>query len=177
MCRQVAPIALAVGPELTREAVLSELFELLRDEENAVRMGALAAAVALLEHMTAEHRRQYVYPAMRANATSQDDGAAAAAAGLFGALALKATGDLEDEAVFESLLGTFAGLAGSQDGALREACAAAFPAVLKAVGSRKYAMHLHSMYVALACDQDEAVRRVVAEGFSEVRVKERGTRD
>jgi serine/threonine-protein phosphatase 4 regulatory subunit 4 len=56
-------------------------------------------------------------------------------------------------------------------GGNKQLCAYNFPAILKAIGTRKYFIMLHHTYVQLAQDIAPAVRSTIAASFHEVILK------
>ena len=64
MCAQLRPIARAIGSELASGALLTELMELLRDEDREVRAAAFVCGVELFTFCVPEQRSALLQPAL-----------------------------------------------------------------------------------------------------------------
>mmetsp|Transcript_38549 Transcript_38549/g.46602 ORF Transcript_38549/g.46602 Transcript_38549/m.46602 type:complete len:770 (+) Transcript_38549:354-2663(+) len=177
MCEQLDPIARAVGAQLTKDSIMPEVFELLNDEEAGVRMAAFECIINMFDIIPADIRKDKMFGIIKEYCTAQDEVTLQCIARLFGPLMTKVAPEVEKEDDWAIFLQSYKGLAGNSDAKLRELAAFNFPAVLKAMGPRKYAMHLHASYMQLCNDTNEDVRACIACSFHEVSKmlgKERG---
>eukprot|EP00854_Cymbomonas_tetramitiformis_P006681 gene6681-7997_t len=168
MCEQLNAICRAVGFELTKESIMPEIIELLNDEETAVRVAAFECITSLLDFMPDDYRKEHLFPIIKQYCTATDEATVGCIARLFGPLITKVVADIEKEDEWSIFYQCIKGASSSTDPKLREMCAYNFPATLKALTPRKYAMQLHGAFMQLATDPEEQVRVVVASGFHEV---------
>eukprot|EP00898_Chlorokybus_atmophyticus_P007877 jgi/Chlat1/8090/Chrsp75S07548 len=170
MCHQLDAFAHAVGPERTQNVVLKELEDLLNDEEVAVRTAALQALVALADVLPIEARKTRIVPIVKAYcpaSTSAEEHMSLELCRLFGELLRKIGAELS-EADWEVLLEAYKAWATHHESTMRQSAAHNLPGVLKAMGVRKYAMQLHSIYTRLAADPDATTRASIAGSLHEV---------
>ena len=167
MCEQLYAFASAVSPELL-PTVLPELFELLNDEDGRVKQSALECLIRMLELIPKEARKERVIPMLHGLCTDTSESASFILVGVFGRILQRVACDLEGDDDYAPFYDAYRRLAGlEQPPELRARAAEQFPAVLKAVGARRYALHLHSTYASLCTDQDSGVRTVAAHVFAE----------
>jgi hypothetical protein len=168
MCEQLPAIAKGVGPELARKVLLPELVELLRDEEATVRAQAVRTTVEMIPALEDAAKREQLLPLVRKFARSEPEpDMVEVVAESFGPM-IHALSPVLSEAEADEFYELYKGLAERPASTLRRWCAFNFPAVLKAMGIAKYAIHLHGLYLKLACDPDPEVRKCIAAGFHEV---------
>ena len=135
-----------------------------------VRAAAWRALPACLDLLPPELRRARALPLLLRQCRDTDSHAEvqrALAAG-FGALLPRLVADMEGDADVAACLGCYRGLAWRHDHATRLACAAAFPAVLRAGTARRYASHLHDALTRLAGDAAPEVRLAMAAALPDV---------
>ena len=168
MCEQLHTFASAVSPELL-PAVLPELFELLNDEDASVKSAALEALIGMLDLIPKEARKERVLPILHALSADTSETASNILVGVFGRILQRVTCDLEGDDDYAPFYEAYRRLAGpEQSPTLRARAAEQFPAVLKAVGARRYALHLHNTYASLCADPGASVRTVAARAFAEI---------
>ena len=135
-----------------------------------VRAAAWRALTAVLDLVAQDARRGRVLPLLLSQCKELDHHAEvqrALAAGL-GALLCRLVADMEGDAEVNVCLAGYRQLAWRHDHAVRLACAATFPAVLRAGTARRYGSHLHDTLLRLASDADVDVRLAVACSLAEV---------
>ncbi|KAJ7545257.1 hypothetical protein O6H91_09G112900 [Diphasiastrum complanatum] len=144
MCQQLNVISRGVGLDTTKRVVLPELYELLKDEEVEVHHAALECLVQMLDFLPLEIKKAKVLPVLRMFCGQNGSTVLVSLARLYGELMCKT-----NEKV-------------------RQLCAYNFPAMLKSIGARKYALTLHVIYMQLVQDPSSQVRSSVAASFHEV---------
>ncbi|BFI43170.1 serine/threonine-protein phosphatase 4 regulatory subunit 4 [Marchantia polymorpha subsp. ruderalis] len=167
MCEQLNHIARAVGLDTTKEKVLPELYELLRDEELTVQNAAFASLVQMLDYLPPEIRQTKIMPFLRLFCPPNESCLLITLPRLIGELMCKMVFDLTDDE-FQPLMEAYKTYARHSSEEVRKLCASNFPAVLKAIGARKYALSLHVLYQQLVQDASSSVRAACATSFNEV---------
>ncbi|CAK9200199.1 unnamed protein product [Sphagnum troendelagicum] len=165
MCQQLNAISRAVGVDTFMVFVFPELNELLKDEEVVVQVAAVQALVNLLDFLPSRIHTADVLPFIHSLCPTETP-VLICLARLFGDIALKMVLDMSDEDV-QSLVDSYKELAQNSNEEIRQLCAYNFPAILKAIGTRKYFIMLHHTYVQLAQDIAPAVRSTIAASFHE----------
>ena len=176
MGEQLQAIARCVGSNLTVSRILSEVMELMSDEEVTVRMAAFKSLIEMYDLLDENTRSSKVMPFVRTLCSSVPEDMLRVVATHFGNLCLKVMPSASDDdvVVFVSF---FKDLSSRSEVEPRLLCAYNFPAVLKAIGARRYALHLHGVLTSLVGDSNMHVRLSVAAGIHEVMIilgKERG---
>ncbi|KAL2610400.1 hypothetical protein R1flu_028973 [Riccia fluitans] len=168
MCEQLNKIARAVGVDTTKEKILPELYELLKDEELAVQNAALETLVQMLDYLPAEIRQTKIMPYLRPFCPPEEtDVVLIALPRVIGELMCKLVYDLSDDD-FQPLMEAYKSYARHSSEEVRKLCASNVPAVLKAIGSRKYALGLHVLYLQFVQDHSPSVRAICAAAFNEI---------
>ncbi|GBG66440.1 hypothetical protein CBR_g61483 [Chara braunii] len=167
MSMQLAAIAKAVGVDVTVRVVLPELYELLNDEEVEVKTTAFQGMVEMLDLLPPEIRIKGILPFFKQFATATDVRIMAAVANEFGNVVGKMAADLSDDDM-QGLLEHYKNLCRKSGEDIRPACAQNLPAVLRALGARRYALVLHALHIQLAQDSSVTVRKTIAAGLQEV---------
>eukprot|EP00698_Gefionella_okellyi_P020814 TRINITY_DN6605_c0_g1_i1.p1 TRINITY_DN6605_c0_g1~~TRINITY_DN6605_c0_g1_i1.p1 ORF type:complete len:855 (+),score=161.77 TRINITY_DN6605_c0_g1_i1:112-2676(+) len=179
MCKQLPAIGRGMGADATAKQIFAELQELLNDEELDVRLAAFEALIDLLETFDPTTRKQEIIPLIKRYIRTTPDDMIKMVASLFGPLVYRIWPDLDEEDDQPLFCEFYKNLAERPEAESRRLCAFNFPAVLKSMGARKYALHLHATFAALADDTFVGVRRTIAAGFHEVASilgKERGVK-
>ncbi|KAL3690233.1 hypothetical protein R1sor_016542 [Riccia sorocarpa] len=168
MCEQLNKISRAVGVDTVKEKVLPELYELLKDEELAVQNAALETLVEMLDFLPAEIRQTKIMPYLRSFCPPEEtEVVLISLPRLIGELMCKLVYDLSDDD-FQPLMEAYKSYARHSSEEIRKLCASNIPAVLKAIGSRKYALGLHVLYLQFVQDHSPPVRAICAAAFNEI---------
>jgi len=115
------------SPEATSKRLLSELEELLGDEELDVRIAAFESLVQLLETFDANTRRDQILPLIKRYIRSTPDDMIKAIAQLFGPMVVYLWTDLDEEDDVPSFCEFYASLAERPETESRRLCAFNFP--------------------------------------------------
>ncbi|KAH7280006.1 hypothetical protein KP509_37G047500 [Ceratopteris richardii] len=164
MCNQLNAISRAVGIEITKKLVLPELYELLKDEEVAVHCAALTCLIDMLDFLPSDVKRLKILPILRLACNQDDAKMLLPICRIFGELMLKMAPDLSEEEI-QLFVDSYKSLCRHPS---EELCAYNFPAILKAIGPRKYVMTLHLTYQQLVQDPSSQTRCSISSSFHEV---------
>lgn len=167
MCDQLNAISRAVGIETTKRTVLPELYELLKDEEVDVHRVALTSLVEMLDFLPSDVKRLKILPILRLVCGQKDAKMLLPLSQLFGELMFKMAPDLSEEDI-QLFVDSYKSLSRHSSEEVRQLCSHNFPAVLKSIGARKYAMTLHLTYQQLVQDPSSRVRCSISASFHEV---------
>eukprot|EP00002_Diphylleia_rotans_P010836 TRINITY_DN2141_c0_g4_i9.p1 TRINITY_DN2141_c0_g4~~TRINITY_DN2141_c0_g4_i9.p1 ORF type:complete len:896 (+),score=169.69 TRINITY_DN2141_c0_g4_i9:52-2739(+) len=168
MCRQLVTIATSIGPAATKEKILPEVQELAKDEELSVRQASYECLMQLSGFLDKEVVRLDIIPYFKVLCQNPPEDMMVLISRLFGELVHRISGDFEDEDEAMIFYNFFKILAKRPDAECRRNCAFNFPAVVKCINPRRYAMNLHDTYHQLSRDSFVIVRKSVAAGFHEV---------
>ncbi|MCO5597699.1 hypothetical protein L7F22_051780 [Adiantum nelumboides] len=156
-----------LGIKLNQKTVLPELYELLKDEEVAVHYAALACLIDMLDLLPSDVKRLKILPILRLVCNQDDAKMLLPLSQIFGELMLKMAPDLSEEDV-QLFVDSYKSLCRHSSEEVRQLCAQNFPAVLKSIGPRKYAMTLHLTYQQLVQDPFPRTRCSISASFHEV---------
>eukprot|EP00163_Fabomonas_tropica_P030816 TRINITY_DN7123_c0_g1_i1.p1 TRINITY_DN7123_c0_g1~~TRINITY_DN7123_c0_g1_i1.p1 ORF type:complete len:769 (-),score=156.73 TRINITY_DN7123_c0_g1_i1:164-2470(-) len=168
MCKQLDAIARGVGLDLSKRVLLHEMLELVDDEEIGVRQAAFEAVVSLLDFFDKEVRVEHIIPLFKGLCQNMSEDMISILAGCFGEFLFKTVGDISDEDEAMIFYDAYKELGKSTNSEVRRLCAYNFPGVLKAIGARKFALHLYPTFLALSQDSWAPVRLCIASGLHEV---------
>ncbi|GAX81677.1 hypothetical protein CEUSTIGMA_g9105.t1 [Chlamydomonas eustigma] len=180
MCEQLQSIGISMGSDVISGVILSELLELLKDEDMKVRAAAFKALTLLLEKVHPEARRSKVLPVLRdhMHPFDLDSDMQTCIASLFGTMlmAVKHEMQIEDCPLF---FGCYRHLAARSNEDLRVVCAqqlslSAQAANLTAINlgaspsPSSYQLHFHDSFLSMVSDTCESVRLAVAKQVHDV---------
>eukprot|EP01060_Flectonema_neradi_P014050 TRINITY_DN20775_c0_g1_i1.p1 TRINITY_DN20775_c0_g1~~TRINITY_DN20775_c0_g1_i1.p1 ORF type:complete len:760 (+),score=123.76 TRINITY_DN20775_c0_g1_i1:163-2442(+) len=170
MCQQLCPLAKAVGHSATRDTIMAEMLELLRDEEDAVSRTAFETLIEMLSFLEPTYRKQQIYPVIRNHVKDPPSSIQGILVQNFGKYIWSVKADLvesgdEDITIF---LKRYVGQSVSNDAAVRKHCAYNLPAVCATVPIGYYTTKLHAVTVALSEDSCCSTRCSIAAGLHEL---------
>eukprot|EP00002_Diphylleia_rotans_P010830 TRINITY_DN2141_c0_g2_i2.p1 TRINITY_DN2141_c0_g2~~TRINITY_DN2141_c0_g2_i2.p1 ORF type:complete len:659 (+),score=113.58 TRINITY_DN2141_c0_g2_i2:677-2653(+) len=168
MCQQLVVIATLIGPAATKDKILPEVQELVKDEELSVRQASYECLVQLSSMVEKQLMRSEIIPYFKAACQNPPEDMMILMSRMFGELVHRVSADFEDEDEAMVFYNFFKYLAKRPDSECRRNCAFNFPAVVKCINPRRYAMNLHDTYHQLSRDSCAGVRRSIAAGFHEV---------
>lgn len=171
MCIQLDGLARAIGEEFARKELLSELLELLNDEEEQVKQTAFLTLLSLVDFFSARDCSKLIIPELASIAESPPEYLVPYLAERFGQLVTKlATLNYLGDDSGQVFLQGFSKLCLHEDPETRQFCAYNFPAVVKVFGSAYASTLMDNLLVKLASDPNEEVRHHIAAGIHEVAV-------
>eukprot|EP00002_Diphylleia_rotans_P016563 TRINITY_DN3225_c0_g1_i13.p1 TRINITY_DN3225_c0_g1~~TRINITY_DN3225_c0_g1_i13.p1 ORF type:complete len:630 (+),score=113.31 TRINITY_DN3225_c0_g1_i13:114-2003(+) len=168
MCQQLEFIAKSVGPNVSQVDLVYELQELLKDEELSVKSAALTTFVNLSDFFEKKIRKDVIIPQLKGMCSNPPEDMIPIITRLFGEMIHRISGDFEDEDEAMIFYNFFKLLAKKPEVEIRKQAAYNFPAVVKSIGARKYALHLHDTFSQLVRDSSVPVRKTIAHGFHEI---------
>lgn len=171
MCDQLNAIARTVGVDTASGQLLNELEELLKDEENDVRVSALRAMVSLLDFFTAKVRRSKIIPLLRNYYTSPPKGMLYPLCQVYGDVMMKINDDIDADVATHKVFATFyRSLPSHDDVEVRRLCAFNFPALMTIAGRIKYSDTMHPILTILLRDDNDGVRRSLASSYHHIAI-------
>ncbi|OWZ21991.1 hypothetical protein PHMEG_0003360 [Phytophthora megakarya] len=169
MCIQLDGLARAVGEEHACKELLSELLELLNDEEEQVKQTAFLTLISLFDFFPTRDRTKQIIPEFIRLAESLPDYLVPCLAEQYGQLVTKLSvlNHLGNDTgpVF---LQSYAKLCSHEELEIRQYCAFNFPAFVQAYGSTYVSTLMDDLLAKLASDPHEEVRHHIAAGIHEV---------
>jgi serine/threonine-protein phosphatase 4 regulatory subunit 4 len=151
--------------------LLTELEELLKDEEIDVRQSALRAMISLLDFLPSRIRKSRLIPILRTYYASPPKGMLYTLCQLYGDAMIKINDDIEGDVATQKVMATFyRSLATHDDGEVRRLCAFNFPAIMTLTGRLKYTDVMHPILMILLKDDNEGVRRSLSSSFHHIAV-------
>ena len=156
-------------PELTRQDLIEELLELLRDEEEQVKRPTYMTILSLFESFCREDLKTQLIGPLRELIHSPSESLASLVAESFGILFYKLS--ICEELNGDELLPyveAYAAMAKDEKDDIRRLCAFNLPAVLHACGTNQYGNHLDPIFQQLASDESKTVRNTVAFGMHQI---------
>eukprot|EP01116_Phalansterium_solitarium_P017464 TRINITY_DN430_c1_g1_i2.p1 TRINITY_DN430_c1_g1~~TRINITY_DN430_c1_g1_i2.p1 ORF type:complete len:942 (+),score=363.60 TRINITY_DN430_c1_g1_i2:272-3097(+) len=176
MCEQLLPIARAVGVETSTRVILTELQELLNDEQPDVIHAAFTCCVSLLEFFDADTVTETLVPLLRgfcraapaalgSGGSGGDETTQLVIADNFGRLLVLGADKLHDDDISE-FCQMFSALCKAPSPRVRFQCAYNFPAVVKVAGEKRFNGQLQEAYAAFVADPSADVRHSIAASFA-----------
>ncbi|CEG43147.1 Protein phosphatase 2A regulatory subunit A and related proteins [Plasmopara halstedii] len=150
MCIQLDGLARAIGEDFARKELLSELLELLKDEEEQVKQAAFMTLLSLVDFFSPRDCIKQIIPELICIAESIPAYLVPCLAERYGQLVTRLCYHEE----FET----------------RQFCAYNFPAIVKVFGSAYASMLMDDLLLRLASDSSDEVRQHIAAGMHEVAV-------
>lgn len=195
MCIELEAIARALGSELTKAFIISELVELTNDEECTVRLAALETMANLLQLLDDEICTKVVIPLVQTfceTAHKKNSEALVTVAQLFGKLSYGLNVNLSESQKrwfvdyfhklcccglaetnnkvnqFQRFNAYQESLEENRSTEIRRQCAFNFPAMVLVTGPETFTKELASSFHSLVTDRKVIVRRTISYGFHEV---------
>jgi len=169
MAQNIEIISKKIGLERSKETLAEELFQLLEDETKDVKQHALTTLVHLLDFFDMSFRKDHIVPRLVECVNNPPYDLYKTIIHHFGEIFWKISNDIQNNdnaiAVFK---GFFVETCKDKNASVRQQCAYNFPAVLKSLGARRYAVSLHNSLKALCEDSDIVVRQRIAASFHHV---------
>ncbi|CAB3981124.1 serine threonine- phosphatase 4 regulatory subunit 4-like [Paramuricea clavata] len=195
MCNELESIARALGGELTKAFIISELMELTNDEECTVRLAAIETVANLLQLLDDEICVKVIIPLVQNfcdSAHKKNNETLVTVSQLFGKLSYGLNVNLTESQkkwfveYFQKLCSS--GLTETKNKVnhfqrfnafnesleetrcteIRRNCAFNFPAMVLFVGPENFTKELASCFHALVTDRKSVVRRTISCGFHEI---------
>lgn len=153
-------------PEKTKQYLLLELIQLVKDETKLVRQAAIETLTSLLSFFDEKYRIDYLQKFYINWIKSPPSDLYRTLVERFGEIFFYLC--FKDEGHLSYLIQFFVNASKDNSQEIREFCAFNFPAVVKCVGSKRYEKQLHNCLVVLCEDPSSQVRIRIASGFHEI---------
>eukprot|EP00755_Sulcionema_specki_P015323 Sspe_Gene.59042::Locus_32425_Transcript_1_1_Confidence_1.000_Length_2671::g.59042::m.59042/K15426/PPP4R4; serine/threonine-protein phosphatase 4 regulatory subunit 4 len=170
MCMQLNSTARAIGLEQTKEVLIDELFELLRDEHPTVSRAAFATLIDLVDYFDVAYRTEKLYPIIRGYINNPPDPVRPLLTEEYGKCVWAIKHDIEtageeDVNLFAKFYYT---LSQSGDPKSRHMCAINLPAVVASLPLSAFPTHLLPVIKGLSEDDHVDTRVSIAAGLHEI---------
>ena len=170
MCSHLAALTRTLGLKTTKDVLMTELYELLNDEEAHVARTAFCTLVEVQGSLDAPYRLSHTYPIVKGYVSKPPPALRNCLVQDFGRYIWAVKQDISEGGDEDALLFAkfFVGVCQEGDAEARRSCAFNIPAVCAALPLHLYATHLHAVLKGLSEDESVATRRCIASGLHEV---------
>ncbi|KAL8008162.1 putative serine/threonine-protein phosphatase 4 regulatory subunit 4 [Plasmopara halstedii] len=171
MCIQLDGLARAIGEDFARKELLSELLELLKDEEEQVKQAAFMTLLSLVDFFSPRDCIKQIIPELICIAESIPAYLVPCLAERYGQLVTRlASLNYLGKDTGQVFLQGYSRLCYHEEFETRQFCAYNFPAIVKVFGSAYASMLMDDLLLRLASDSSDEVRQHIAAGMHEVAV-------
>eukprot|EP01063_Lacrimia_lanifica_P038623 TRINITY_DN8259_c0_g1_i1.p1 TRINITY_DN8259_c0_g1~~TRINITY_DN8259_c0_g1_i1.p1 ORF type:complete len:822 (+),score=245.73 TRINITY_DN8259_c0_g1_i1:155-2467(+) len=170
MCGQLNALARTLGQATTKEIIMRELGELLKDEESEVAKTAFCTLMELFDYLEPSYRNSQAYPIVRGYVVNPPPAIRPVLTANFGKYIYAVKQDMADggEEDVTAFVRYYVSASQDPNPAVRASCAYNLPAVAASLPPEYTNTHIHAVFRALADDASRETRGSVAAGMHEL---------